>query len=451
MEKSDIIEDNNAPDKERGKNYFDKVVALAIGVGCELLSSGCPVGRVEMAVDYMCKAFGAVEVNVFVIPSMIFTCIKIEDGSEISQMKRLYSVSNNFSRMQIFNQLSRDICDHNYTLDEAVQMLAHLKRKSCSGKLVATISGGIASGSLAVFYGGSLIDAVPALFIGALMAFLSCILSRLAFNGYARTFILSLIGGVLSTLTCWLIRLTGLYSNLSAVMMGTIMIVIPGLMLSNAVRDLFTGDIYSGTFELLNAIITTLAIVAGYAVAMMGFRAISPGIVDVSQPPARSGELAEYLYRILSCITGTLAFTIYFGGSPKKLLPSEINSMVTFGVYLVMERFVGNEFINTVVATVAAAILSEVFARTFKAPSVIFFVPGIIILVPGRSLYYTVSNIVSGNSSQSLVWGTNTLMSIVGIAVGIIIVTLLFQLIKPNRHHRYLRRKINREKLNKGE
>ncbi len=457
MEEQSITADNK-PDRphaaeECGRDYFDKVLSVAIDVGSELLSSGCPVGRVEMAVEFMCKSFGAAEVNVFAIPSMILAGVKLSDGSEITQMKRIYSLSNNFARMTAFNQLSRDISGKKYTVEEAATMVANLKGVNKTDKLVSAISGGIGAGCFTIFYGGSLLDAVPAALIGGFMAFLVCILSRLAFNGYARTFILSLIGGLGSIALCAVMAIIGLDMHVSTVMMGTIMIVIPGLLICNAIRDLFSGDIYSGSFELLSGILTTLAIVAGYGVALMALNI--PGVgsmlpVNTVQYRPKFG-MEDYLYRIIFCFVGTTAFTLFFGGSVKKLLPSAFNAMFTFGIWLIMERFdpIANKYktlVDMLVATIVAATLSEVFARTHKAPSIIFFVPGIIIFVPGRSLYLTVANLMNGETELAGQYGVEMGMILIGIVVGIIVVTLLFQVINPSLHRRYLRKRINKEK-----
>lgn len=445
MIETDTIEEQTENSLEKERNYYDKVLAVAIEIGCGLLGSGCPVGRVEIAVDYVCRAYGAAEVNVSTFPSMIMAGVRLADGSEVSQLKRVHSISNNFSKMEAYNQLSRDICKNKYPLEKSEELVKELRTKHNQGKIITALSGGIGAGAFTVFYGGSLIDAVPAAFIGGLMAYLSCVFAGLAFNGYARTFMLSLTGGILCTVFCWLIRLTGLHCTLSTVMMGTIMIVIPGLLMCNAIRDLFSGDTYSGTSELLTAIITTLAIVAGYGVPMVVLKVI----VDNSEPIARSGMLADYLYRIIACFIGTAAFTLFFGGSFKKLIPSSVNAMVTFGVYLLMEAFVGNEFLDVLVATLVAATLSEIFARTLKAPAIIFFVPGIIIFVPGRSLYLAVSNLISGNAAEALVWGKSMGNILLGIVVGLIIITLFFQLLSPTLYRKYVLRKMHGDKADK--
>lgn len=441
MEKVECDVKPNIKNSEDERNYFDKVLAVAIEVGCGLLSCGCPVGRVELAVEYICNAYGAAAVSVSTFPSMIIAGVRIADGSQVSQLKRVYSISNNFAKMEAYNQLSRDICKKKYPVDEAARLVAELRTALNPGKLLTALSAGVGAAAFTVFYGGSLIDAIPGGLIGGLMAYLSCIFARLAFNGYARTFMLSLIGGVLSTFMCWLIGLTGLTTHLSTVMMGTIMTVIPGLLLCNAIRDLFSGDTYSGTSELLNAVITTLAIVAGYGIPMF----VSSTFMADVPIEVRVGA-ANYLYRIISCFIGTTAFTLYFGGAYKRLIPSAIDAMVTFAVYLVMEAFVGNILIDILVATIVAAVLAEVFARTIKAPAIIFFVPGVIIFVPGRTLYLMVSALISKDWETAMQNGSDMGNTLLGIVIGLIVVTVLFNLISPTFHNKYLRKRLGNER-----
>lgn len=441
MENVESANTNNIVNSDSERTYFDKVLAVAIEVGCGLLSCGCPVGRVELAVEFICNAYGAAAVSVATFPSMIMAGVRITDGSQVSQLKRVYSISNNFAKMEAYNQLSRDICSKKYPIDEATELVAKLRTSNNQSKIITALSAGIGAGAFTVFYGGNLIDAIPGALIGGLMAYLSCIFARLAFNSYARTFMLSLIGGILSTFMCWLISLTGLTCHLSTVMMGTIMTVIPGLLMCNAIRDLFSGDTYSGTSELLNAVLTTLAIVAGYGIPMM----VSTTFLEDVAIIKRTG-LEDYLYRIISCFIGTTAFTVFFGSAYRRLIPSAINAMVTFGIYLVMEYFVNDTLLNMLVATAVAAIISEIFARTIKAPAIIFFVPGIILFVPGRTLYLTVNALINKQWETAMYNGGEMGKTLLGIVVGLIVITVLFNLISPTFHNRYLRKRVGNEK-----
>ena len=65
-------------------------------------------------------------------------------------------------------------------------------------------------------------------------------------------------------------------------------------------------------------------------------------------------------------------------------------------VYLMADDFVGPIGCNFL-ATVAVALLAEIFARMFKSPATVFLITGIIPLVPGGGLYYTMDALIDGN------------------------------------------------------
>lgn len=433
-----IIVDNIPEGEERERKHFDHVLSLALNVSGGLLTCGASVSRVETTVEKICYSLGAAEVNVFAFPSIIEASVRLSDGSEVSQMKRVYGSSNNFRKLELFNQLSRDICSQRYTLDEATEKFTEINSSPCYQLPIVVAGGGVAAGAFTVFYGGILLDAIPAMLIGCLMVFLNIMLSRRDFNGYARTFMLSLIGGVLSIFFSWIYRLCGVASSCSMIMIGTIMTVIPGLLVCNAVRDMFVGDIFSGTFELLNGIITTLAIVAGYGVALF---ALQP-IADMSAVATR-GDLENYIYLLVSCLIGSVGFTVMFNISYKRIGIAAVSILVTFVLYLVMDYFLGKEqlFLNILTVTVFAAIVAEILARVCKAPSTIFLIPAIIVFIPGGPLYYAMSNlIISGDTALAQSWGINAGLTALGIAVGISVVTAVFQIVHPVKGRRALRR-----------
>ena len=411
---------------ENERRHFDRVLALALGIGSGLLSCGASVSRVEIAVERICLACGAKEVNVMSLPSVINCSVRMADGSEVSQLKRCYEVTNDFRKMENYNQLSRDICAGKVTAEEAESRLEQINVSKGYPLPVAVLSGGLVAGIFTIYFGGSLIDGIPAFLIGCLMLYVSTLLSRRDFNAYARTFVLSVIGGVCSILLTRLFILCGARCPVSMVSIGTIMVVVPGRLICNAVRDMFLGDIYSGAFELMSGLLTILAIAAGYSASIMILRSVMVELVDT-----RTG-IEDYIYRIITCLFGACSVGVMFNCDLKKILIGVGNILATFAVYLVIEYFYAdNFFLQFFIPTLLAALISEILARLFKAPSTIFLVPAIIVLVPGGSLYYTVNYIVNADMAQAAAWGERAALSLLGIAVGISVISAIFQIIHP--------------------
>ena len=122
MDEKTFAADGAAIEKtESGQINYEGVLQLALEVGVGILSCGGSVSRVETAVDRICRAYGAEEVNVAAFPSMIIASVRTEGGHEYSYMKRVYSTSQNLALLERYNQLSRDICANRYPPEEGIK------------------------------------------------------------------------------------------------------------------------------------------------------------------------------------------------------------------------------------------------------------------------------------------------------------------------------------------
>ncbi len=410
-----------------GKNIYERELSLAIDVGAGLLSNGASVSRVECAIDHICLAYGVSEVNVFAVPTMIIASIKLYDGTEFSQMKRISHISNNLLLMEKYNQLSRDICREKYDVDVAYRMLAEVAKTKSYSKLLTILSCGIASGGYAVFFGGRILDVIPAMLTGFLIAFLNFFLSDRSFNAYTRAFVLSIIGGTASVLMCAFMQWIGLSVHPLMVNIGTVMILIPGLMICNAIRDLFAGDLFSGTIQFLNGLLIAIAIAAGYALAVFMFQ----DLVTFGADPVRS-DLEYYLFTFFGGIICAGGFSIFFNTNVKKILASVINAVLTVTVFMLAYEFTDNLFTINLLATIATALCAEIMARIFKTPSTVFMLPSIIVLVPGARVYVSLCALMLPDKIISVYASfSNAVLVFLAMAVGLSVVTFIFQLIAP--------------------
>ena len=428
---------------------YEKVVELALEVGVGLLSSGGSVSRVETAVDRICRAYSAIDANVAAFPSMILASIRTPDGEQHSYIKRVYSTSNNLYKLERYNQLSRDICREKCPVDEALRRCRELSQSKLRNEWITIIGAALVSGIYSIFFGGTVADVLPGLIVAFCMSLLNEVLSRRSLNAYATTFLLSLAGGILSVALCKLLNLIGLPCQGSYVIIGTIMILIPGLLTTNAVRDMFTGDLMSGTFQLLNGILLAVVIAAGYGVSILAlspiadFTKLAPYTGWYNIPAANEG-LFKALMILVSGSLGSIAVCMFFNLNLKRIGWAFLASFLTLGVYVgMLAAFDYNNdyvFLIVLIPSLFAAILSEILARKIKIPATIILVPAIIALVPGSSLYYTMEAMVSPQMATrpASEWGVICLLTLLGIAVGICTTTVLFHLFSPIFYRRHI-------------
>ena len=254
---------------DSGSSETDRLLCLALDVGDGMLKNGGEINRVEETVTRICHAYGAVHTEVFSIPSVIIAAIRMEDGSYSSQVRRIHSSSNDLYRLEQFNDISRWACREKPSLEELDARIRRVKQKNGVPSWLRCLGAAMAAGAFALFFGGDWKDGMVAAIIGALVFLVDGIPVK-QFNGLAKTLIQSILAGILAILAVFL----GLGSDAGMIMIGTIMLLIPGLSFGTALRDLLCGDILAGTLKTVQCILAALMIAGGYLLAMFLMRGL---------------------------------------------------------------------------------------------------------------------------------------------------------------------------------
>ncbi len=249
------------------------ILSVALDIGTEILRSGGEVHRVEDTVTRICYAYGAAGVDVFAITSLITAEVRMPDGTSATHTRRVLNTYNHLSRLEACNALSRKICATPISAEEVEERLAAIRAYRPVPEWLCYLGGMLSTGAFAVFFGGTLWDGLAAATIGLLMT-LFARLRPVRINGMVRSLISSFASGLLSAL-CVAI---GFGSHVDKIIIGTIMLEIPGLSFGNALRDLLCGDTLAGTMRLIQAVLQTLMIAIGYMAALVLFERLGGAI-----------------------------------------------------------------------------------------------------------------------------------------------------------------------------
>jgi uncharacterized membrane protein YjjP (DUF1212 family) len=193
--------------------------------------------------------------------------IHTNDGDTYTQTRRITTTNFDFQRLHYLNNLSREICEKKLTEQEIEKKLAALtdcKRFPVWAEVVCYMA---IAGAFTLFFGGHGMEAIISLFIGGIVRIGLLFSEKLFSNKIFNKFFAS----VIVTLCAFLAVKFEWISQVDKVIIGNIMTLIPGIGLTNALRDLFTGDSIAGLLRSIEAILTALAIAAGYfLVAVLG-------------------------------------------------------------------------------------------------------------------------------------------------------------------------------------
>lgn len=147
--------------------------------------------------------------------------------------------------------------------------------------------------------------------------------------------------------------------------------------------------------------------------------------------------MREVIIQLIVAFTGSLGFAILFGVRPKLAVPASFGGMFSWAIYLVLESGGYGIFISCFVAAAFTAIYSEILARVLKAPATLFLVPSFIPLIPGSTLYYTMSSAVAKDWEQVQYYANRTWQYALAIAGGIsLVLACSFMIMQTKKHWR---------------
>ncbi len=397
-----------------GDSYANRLLCLSVDIGEKILESGGEIQRVENTIERICRSYGAVHVEVFVIPTLILASIRMADNGYSSQVRRVKGVFNDLSRLEAFNALSRRACRETPALDELDRMIALEREKKNSPVWMTMLSYALVSGAFTILFGGNLRDAAAGALVGILLAAFSRIKTEYI-NQMARTLIMAFLAGSLAYLSVNL----HIGEHIDMIIIGTIMLLIPGLAFGNAIRDLLCGDTVAGLLKTVQSGLLTIMIVLGYALSIFLFG--DGGAADV---------ITESMHPIvvwLAVLVGTMGFAMLFHARAHHLCIISVLGVLNYGVYLLALEWGASLFVAAFFSGLFFTVCSETAARVFRTPAAVFLYTIPIAIVPGGSLYYTVRSLLVGEVNRGHL--QTTLYVSFGIAAGIVAVSVLMQLL----------------------
>ncbi|HJV44850.1 MAG TPA: threonine/serine exporter family protein [Bacillota bacterium] len=237
-----------------------EIIQASLLAGKIMLESGAETYRVEDTMERIAASYGIKNTHSFVTPTGIIFSI---DGMEPTKLIRIVNRSTDLHKVTLVNSISRRISEGEIPPGMAHQMLKEVESTSNTYPLLLQIAAAaISSGCFLIMFEGEWVDFLPAMVCGGIGY--SCILyfQRLVQIKFFAEFIASLLIGLLSVLLVGI----GIGKELDKIIIGSVMPLVPGLLITNAVRDLMAGHLVSGLSKGAEAFLTSFAIGTGIAV-----------------------------------------------------------------------------------------------------------------------------------------------------------------------------------------
>jgi len=237
---------------------LNKLLNVSTLAGKILLESGAETYRVEETIVKICLSFGVDNAESFVIPTGIMVSVTKND-EVCTLVRRITSRGVDLNKIDKINTLSRRLQYEKLSLDEVNNELLLIAKINRYKTMTTFLCSSVAAGCFSIMFGGSLKDFFAACIIGACIKIMAVTCQKLNINDF---FINSIGGGLCAFLAVIFINFN-LCSNMDKTIIGSIMLLVPGLAITNAIRDTIAGDILSGITKMAEAILVAISIAVG--------------------------------------------------------------------------------------------------------------------------------------------------------------------------------------------
>lgn len=244
------------------KFNLKEILSIALDVGERMLKCGAEVSKVEQAISIICESYGVKYKEVFAMNSLIVATLR-DDNDSVTESRRINHREIDLQQLEKLNDLSRKICKDNVSREKVLSKINECKKKK-NGKIIA-IGQIFAASSFTLFFGGNISDSIVSAFIALIIYFLNKYSNKNKINGLIINFLNSFVIGVIAIV----LTKIGIGNNFDKIIIGNIMLLIPGLSMFISINDIFKGDILSGLGRFTEGIFLALTIAAGVGLSLL--------------------------------------------------------------------------------------------------------------------------------------------------------------------------------------
>jgi len=395
----------------------NELLQFSADVGHALMISGAEIYRVEESLRRIFLAYEEPSGEVFALPHCLIVSMSC-DGEPATRMRRAAASSTDIELLESINALCRRLCAETPDYETARAWLAEAqtarRHHSFWGEMLGYVLG---TSFFALFFGGHAVDAVFAAVAGILIFLAQKAMRRSGGSFFIRAF----VGGAIAAATALAAAMLVSGCGMEFITIGAIMTLVPGITLTNGVRDIMVGDTVSGISKLCEALLIAAAIALGVGVALGAGLLAGVSATGAAHGAASLPVLLKSLYAALACA----GYCILYNTKGIGLCICAFGGAVATAAYTLVAAAGGDAMLATFVAAVAVSVYAESMARLRKCPVTAYQLVAMFPLVPGGGIYYTMSAVIDGDLDLAGSLGVRTLGIAGMISLGLLVVSAL--------------------------
>lgn len=138
----------------------------------------------------------------------------------------------------------------------------------------------------------------------------------------------------------------------------------------------------------------------------------------------------EMIFQFIISYFATVGFAIYFNAPGHSIVATGFSGAFSWIFYLIVSNWFNSNIVGALIGAFTVGIFGEILAIKYKKPATVFITPGIVSLVPGAGMYYTMFYLAQEDLDQFASYGTETFFIAAAIAIGILVSSVLSRLIR---------------------
>ncbi len=241
-----------------------ELLDIATSIGYYILKYGGEINRVEDTVQRIGLAYQMDAVHVFAISSSIVVTM-VKDGNAISQTRRVHKLETNLERVEQYNALSREICKNQLSYNLLTEKLKQIEETKPYPFWVSLFAYSLIGGSFAIFFGGGIIESIVGFIVGFILRYVMLMTDKFQANPFFANAAGASATVILTKLASFIFP--GL--DIQTVTIAVLMLLVPGVLFTNCIRDFVATDYTAGLSKIVEAIFIASAIALGVGVSIL--------------------------------------------------------------------------------------------------------------------------------------------------------------------------------------
>ena len=404
----------------------DILLDLATDLGYELAMSGAETYRIEESVLRFLSAYG-IAAEVYSIPNLLIVSILSDHDHPVTRMRRIGQHGNDLDAVEQLTGLCRRLCFGKPEPEEALRLFQETKAARRQYSVPAVYIGHfLGAAGFSAFYGGGLTDSLLAGVCGLVVGYITRGLAKRHSNAFFST----ITSAFLMAFLAYGLGAAGLSPRPDMTIIGALMLLVPGLLFTNAMRDIIYGDTNSGVNRIVQVVLIGGALALGTGAAWQ--------LTDFLWGAPQSRE-AIHLSVPLECLfaaVGSIGFSVLFNIHGPGGLLCALGGALSWGVYRLAGSLGCGEILAFFWSGLFSSVYSEIMARLRKYPAISYLVVSIFPLIPGAGVYYTMNHALQGDMESFASQSMHTAAIAGALAVGILLGSTVFRMYSEWKRNR---------------